>query len=558
MCAMHQIIHTEEQTINVQTTRIELMSPSPTSYWATTTSASTARDGIDATNEALQPSSLSNSGFEMPDCSAPMDSDHFPIENRDLSIEDFIHDFAAFMDSVPVPNHIFSPTFQPLPDIFPGDELLPAFDIPQPEPPLERHARLEGPHLQASNHEGVLSTYGSRFPSLEPGGEHAEKPSRARYQGPNGRLFVSAKGRERILGQLSLFPNCIPNDFVLPSSTIPSSIHVPTLELETIRVELLLALAAVGARYSRDWEVGVELFHLAKAITLEGLHRRRTAAQTDRDSLAQVRETGGINRYELVEAIQALLLLMAIATWFSEEPAVYEALSIRSVLDSLIREGELKHARESSSNNWKDWVKYESLKRTKLVVFCFFNIHTIVFDMPPMMLSVSNRLTPPQDFQTAFERLFIPSDDESYSISSSGFSSLGGFILIHAVIQRIWLVRNATIPGQQCQQLSLELMNSFERALKAWSICWESNDESSMDPLSPNGPLSFTSTALLRLAYIRINMDLGPVRSLNTWDPELIAESMNASSPAQRSHKLTRAALHCAHALSIPVKMGRV
>ncbi|KAH7109783.1 hypothetical protein EDB81DRAFT_736447 [Dactylonectria macrodidyma] len=590
----HDRLAHQEQTINVQTTQIELMSPSPTSYWATTTSASTAVDGIVPTNEALQSRSLSTSGVEMPDCSAPMDPDHFPIQNRDLSIEDFTHDFAAFMDSVPVPNHIFSPTFQPLPVIFPGDGLSPAFDIPQPEPQLEHHARLSM-DLQASNPGCILSTYGSRLPSLEPGGERAQKPSRAQYQGPKGHLFVSVQGRKRILGQLSLFPGCMPNDFVLPSRYALSRfvaayfnvfhehypfLHVPTLELETVRIELLLAIAAVGARYSRDWEVGVELFHLAKAIALEGLHRRRTVALTDRNGLAQVRETGGRNRYELVEVIQALLLLMAIATWFNEEPAVYEALSIRSVLDSLIREGELKHRRESSPGNWRDWVKYESLKRTKLVVFCFFNIHTIVFDMPPMMLSgelhsdlpcsenewkaasetpwreVSNRLTPPQDFQTAFEQLFIPSGDESYSISSGGFSSLGGFVLIHAVIQRIWLVRNATLPDQQCQQLSLDRMNSFERALKAWSICWESNDESSMDPLSPNGPLSFTSTALLRLAYIRINMDLGPVRSLSTWDPELIAKSLNDSPPAQRSHKLTRAALHCAHALSIPVKMG--
>ncbi|KAG9496510.1 hypothetical protein J7337_011286 [Fusarium musae] len=270
---------------------------------------------------------------------------------------------------------------------------------------------------------------------------HAEKHSISQYQGPKGRLFVSAKERERILGQISLFPNCMPNDFILPS---------------------WYALSRFIAAYFNVFHEHYPFPHLP---TLD------------------------------------------------EEPAVYEALSIRSVLDSLIRDDELKHAQESSSSNWKDWVKYESLERTKLIVFCFFNIHTIVFDLPLMMLSgelhsdhpcsehkwktasetlwreVSNGLTPPQDFQTAFEQLFIARGDESYSICSAGFSSPGGFILIHAVIQRIWLVRNATIPGQQYQQLSLERMNSFERALKAWSICWESNDESSMNPLSPNGPL---------------------------------------------------------------------
>ena len=77
-----------------------------------------------------------------------------------------------------------------------------------------------------------------------------------------------------------------------------------------------------------------------------------------------------------------------------------------------------------------------------------------------------------------------------------------------------------------------------------------------MDPLSPHGPLSFTSTTLMRLAHIRINIDLGPARSLGTWDPNIIAKALNESPPVQRSSKLTRAALHCVHALSIPVKLG--
>ena len=77
-----------------------------------------------------------------------------------------------------------------------------------------------------------------------------------------------------------------------------------------------------------------------------------------------------------------------------------------------------------------------------------------------------------------------------------------------------------------------------------------------MDPLSPYGPVAFNSVALLRLAYIRLNMDLGPVRSLGSWDPALIARSIHNSPAGGRSKRLARAALHAAHALSIPVKLG--
>lgn len=124
-------------------------------------------------------------------------------------------------------------------------------------------------------------------------------------------------------------------------------------------------------------------------------------------------------------------------------------------------------------------------------------------------------------------------------MNQSSFSSLGGCALIHALIQKIWLVRNVRLPLQQPEdRLSADQMNAFENALRIWAIYWEQNQESSMDPLSPHGPIAFTSTALMRLAYIRLNM------------------SLHASPSIQRSERLTQAALHCAHALSIPVKLG--
>ncbi|KAB8229027.1 uncharacterized protein BDW43DRAFT_315363 [Aspergillus alliaceus] len=95
----------------------------------------------------------------------------------------------------------------------------------------------------------------------------------------------------------------------------------------------------------------------------------------------------------------------------------------------------------------------------------------------------------------------------------------------------------------------------FERALKAWSGHWE-HDERSTFPLSPRGPLSFTSTALLRLAYVRINLDFSPAVSLNTWGPVFIANSLDHSQSPQRGKKTTLAAPHSASALSVPVRLG--
>jgi hypothetical protein len=45
-------------------------------------------------------------------------------------------------------------------------------------------------------------------------------------------------------------------------------------------------------------------------------------------------------------------------------------------------------------------------------------------------------------------------------------------------------------------------------------------------------------------------------RALETRDPELIANAFRAGPAIKRSPKITRAVLHSAHALSIPIKMG--
>jgi hypothetical protein len=251
------------------------------------------------------------------------------------------------------------------------------------------------------------------------------------------------------------------------------------------------------------------------------------------------------------------------------------------VLHSLTREIGMTEKPKQLLDDWKTWTTLETLKRTLLVIYCFFNIHTILFDLPPMMLNRELNIDLPcseqewkasseaewravngetgvasQGFQDTYSSLF--SSNYNPHLSTKGFSALGGYALIHAIIQQIWLVRNGRMPayGQTGNGLSRDEMKIFERALKRWTGRWERNQESSMNPLSPHGPLTFTSTALLRLAYIRVNMDLGPVRSLNSWDPNVVARSLHQSPGARRGDQMTRAALHCAHALSIPIKLG--
>ncbi len=51
-------------------------------------------------------------------------------------------------------------------------------------------------------------------------------------------------------------------------------------------------------------------------------------------------------------------------------------------------------------------------------------------------------------------------------------------------------------------------------------------------------------------------MDTGPTRALGTRDPLQIAMALRDAPSIKRMPRLTRALLHSAHALSIPIKIG--
>lgn len=85
---------------------------------------------------------------------------------------------------------------------------------------------------------------------------------------------------------------------------------------------------------------------------------------------------------------------------------------------------------------------------------------------------------------------------------------------------------------------------------------WQQAPESSLDPHNANGPIPFTSSSLLGLAYVRLSLNLGPYRRLETRDPFTIASALCRSPKPERSYRLIPALIYATHALSIPVRLG--
>lgn len=93
-------------------------------------------------------------------------------------------------------------------------------------------------------------------------------------------------------------------------------------------------------------------------------------------------------------------------------------------------------------------------------------------------------------------------------------------------------------------------------SLHNWKSAWRRDPGSTLDPQNIDGPLPFTSVAFLALAFVRLHIDIGPHRSLETRDPHAMAANLSKMQPPRRGPRVATALLHAVHAMSIPVRMG--
>jgi len=549
------------------------------------------------------------------------------------NFEESLDSLANFMDNGLTTNGITSGGLssyffagQPMPFFSPSDSMTWTHDPMQQQtaPSLPNFNQVQSQLDEPAS----FSRFGSRLPSLQPEEKSAhsfQRPLRAR-----GLSDISVQERDNMAQKISHFSSALSPNFQLPSRLALSRyvaayvngfhehlpfLHIPSISVDHCSVELILAMAAVGAQYCFEGEKGIELFNASQAIAAQRIRRRDARliainqGSENEDFGAgrepvQMSSMGGANdmqspdqqprfgplglpsdsidlpfmeKEDLVQTAQALLLLMAMATWAKHKEILREALAIQSVLATLVRDDGLRTMPPEGEPTWEEWIRYETTKRTKLIIYCFFNLHSIVYNIPPLILNpevklklpcsarefradtaarwqeARSRALPETGFQEGLERLFSRSGRDVTEQNAS----LGNYILIHALIQHIFFIRqSARYRMNGDSDLMSEDVQSLEQALRNWQMGWSRNPESSLDPMDPNGPVAFNSTALLRLAYIRLNVDTGPGRALDTRDPFQIANAFRESPAIKRTPKLVRAVLHSAHALSIPIKIG--
>ncbi|KAG4430609.1 hypothetical protein IFR05_013904 [Cadophora sp. M221] len=550
------------------------------------------------------------------------------LDSHDFLMPDTVEfpgDYNLFFDNFDISNFYLPAT------VYDSDLPVSLWSRPNPIHDAE-HQPISDHSSTFENNNDALSRFGSPGPILRPGEQNLMESNprpQADFLRAGPPWKVSGQDYRTIQNRLQDFTGILPDDFVLPTRHTLSRyfegyitgfnqhlpfLHIPSFSVSKFVPELVLAIAAVGAQYRFESARGNKLWYAAKAVATEQIRRRQSQQVADilssptprsaslskspgshttpgdyttpkpHDSHASAGKDDQIDiRSPSVQArlgtIQTLLIMMAMGMW-GPPPLLREATSIQNQLALLIREHGLRTIDCSNDQlRWEDWVLFESDCRTKCIAYCFFNLHSIAYDNPPILRTSELKIKLPHSaeewraksaeewhsaqrdspqvpfsFHHALSKLFSAEEEELPPISS-----LGNYVLIHAIIQQIYIVRQASAistPTAVNGSLQPSEISKLGQVLRIWQIGWEKAPESSLDPMNPYGPVAFSSTALLRLAYIRLHCDLGPCRGLETRDPQVIATTLKACPPLTRSPLMSRAILQAAHALSIPVKIG--
>lgn len=350
-----------------------------------------------------------------------------------------VDDYNFFLDDFGLTSHF-------LPSAFDTDYPPPFWSkAPESDPGgPSGHHYSGGPlnqHLLVSN---SFSRFGSRLPSLQPESEitlgKTSHPEELLRSGPIWK--ISSQDYSQMQIKFDDFATTLPAGFTLPSRHTLSRylegyingfhehlpfFHIPTFSAVSLSPEVLLTLAAVGAQYRFESARGNALWYAARDLALEQLRRRsshgaksivsppstyrpeynscspnggsRVNSSRDRDSeqcRSESPDSSEDNLHARLQTVMALLLLMAMGTW-GPRILLREALSLQSIIALLVREDGLAVDDEEPENiSFEDWIRIETRRRTKLIVYCFFNLHCIAYNMPPLILNSELQLRLPE------------------------------------------------------------------------------------------------------------------------------------------------------------------
>lgn len=258
--------------------------------------------------------------------------------------------------------------------------------------------------------------------------------------------------------------------------------------------ELVLAVSAVGAQYCFEHRNSERLFYAGKAILMERLRREADRFGLGTSTLLglhgcpsphrhqESRASSGDapadpEKWEVMDTVRTLIILMGYATWEPKEVLLREAFALQSLLVQVLRsigltedpEAEDPPPSDDPHAAWLAWIRQESTRRAKLIAFSFLHIHSVAYNVYPVLRSneVHLRLPcPTREWKAptaahwraaareAPGRQLLFQDALSLLLRDSGGAApldpiptpLGNYVLLHGLLQRIYIVRDLSLP----------------------------------------------------------------------------------------------------------------
>jgi hypothetical protein len=276
-------------------------------------------------------------------------------------------------------------------------------------------------------------------------------------------------------------------------------VHVHTWRVLDNPLELVLSIATIGAQYCFEHRNAERLFQAGRAVLVERLrhesdkfgpktrsqlnmrqgHATNGSASPRRGSGNRPPDSKDWGPWEPMDTVRALINLMGYATWEPNEWLVQEAFALQSLLAQVLRDLGLEEEQEpegrgtstltSLQASWLAWVRQESVRRTKLIAFSFIHIHSVAYNVYPVLRSNELHLRLPCStkewkaptarqwqsarreigkeqlhFQEALS-LLLRNEDSSVPLDPIP-TPLGNYLLLHGLLQRIYIVRDLSLP----------------------------------------------------------------------------------------------------------------
>ncbi|KPI34523.1 uncharacterized protein AB675_11023 [Cyphellophora attinorum] len=366
-----------------------------------------------------------------------------------------------------------------------------------------------------------------------------------------------------------------PEDYVAIQSEHQPFLHKATFRPSEAALELIFAMCSVGSQLRFEPVAGASFFHASKALILD--HQHAVNNGPEQPALQENRGlTEDIRRWQ---TMQALLTLMCFGSW-GPKHLLGETMMLQSLLAGLVRTEavfDLQPTDDESmplQDRWTAWIEHERRRRVRNIAYCFTSLQSLAYNtVPPISSADVQGYTPSSarewaaptaerwlearnatkivhlPFQKAFAGLFSDEPDGEASMSP-----LGLYAMIFGILQCIYYLRQGYPFGTD--HLDPSQTTRLVKALHRWQVLWERCPESTIVADGSMGPISFNSIACLRMAWIRLHLDLGPCRHLATRDEATIARVFTADRSLVRSAELTSPLLQAIHALSVPVRLG--